>query len=278
MYRKDLASMAVIALKRATNPLTNRLDARQMMMNTLNDREGQAVPNVTFRTRDDAGWQDVTSQALFDGKTVVVFSLPGAFTPTCSATHLPRYEELAPVFAANGVDEILCVSVNDGFVMQAWQRDQGIEKVRVIPDGNGHFTAGMGMLVDKEDLGFGKRSWRYSMLVKNGVVDKMFIEPDLPGDPFTVSDADTMLAYINASAKAPEPVAVISRTGCPHCQRAKDLLTARQIRFNEIVVGRDIDQVAMRGLTGSMSVPQVFIGGQLIGGADQLTTYLMKAS
>ena len=97
---------------------------------------------------------------------MVVFSLPGAFTPTCSATHLPRYEELAPVFAANGVDEILCVSVNDGFVMQAWQRDQGIEKVRVIPDGNGHFTAGMGMLVDKEDLGFGKRSWRYSMLVK----------------------------------------------------------------------------------------------------------------
>ena len=71
MYRKDLASMAVIALKRATNPLTNRLDARQMMMNTLNDREGQAVPNVTFRTRDDAGWQDVTTQALFEGKTVV---------------------------------------------------------------------------------------------------------------------------------------------------------------------------------------------------------------
>ncbi|MEJ6592424.1 MAG: glutathione peroxidase [SAR86 cluster bacterium] len=249
-----------------------------MTMNTVSNKEGQAVPNVTFRTRDDAGWQDVTSQALFDGKTVVVFSLPGAFTPTCSATHLPRYEELAPVFAANGVDEIVCVSVNDGFVMQAWQRDQGIEKVRVIPDGNGHFTAGMGMLVDKEDLGFGKRSWRYSMLVKNGVVDKMFVEPDLPGDPFTVSDADTMLAYINASAKAPEPVAVISRIGCPHCQRAKDLLTAQQIRFNEIVVGRDIDQVAMRGLTGSMSVPQVFIGGQLIGGADELTTYLAKAS
>lgn len=249
-----------------------------MKMYHLANKEGQAIPEVTFRTRVEAGWQDVTTQALFNSRTVVVFSLPGAFTPTCSATHLPRYEELAPVFAANGVDEIVCISVNDGFVMQAWQKDQAIEKVRMLPDGNGHFTAGMGMLVDKEDLGFGKRSWRYSMLVKNGIVEKMFVEPDVPGDPFTVADADTMLAYINANAKAPEPVAVISRAGCPHCQRAKALLSERQIRFNEIVVGRDIDQVAMRGLTGSTSVPQVFIGGKLIGGADALTEMLAQAS
>lgn len=240
-------------------------------------KEGQAVPQVTFRTRNDEGWQDVTSEDLFKGKTVVVFSLPGAFTPTCSATHLPRYEELAPVFKAEGVDDIVCVSVNDGFVMHAWQKDQGISNVRVIPDGNGQFTAGMDMLVDKEDLGFGKRSWRYSMLVKDGVVAKMFVEPDMPGDPFTVSDADTMLAFINADAKAPEPVAVISRVGCPHCQRAKDLLTGQKIRFNEIVVGEDIDQAALRGLSGSTSVPQIFIGGRLIGGADQLEALLTKA-
>jgi glutaredoxin-like protein len=241
-------------------------------------KEGQAVPQVTFRTRDDQGWVDVTSEDLFKGKTVVVFSLPGAFTPTCSATHLPRYEELAPIFKAEGVDDIVCMSVNDGFVMHAWQKDQGIGNVRVIPDGNGHFTAGMNMLVDKEDLGFGKRSWRYSMLVKDGVVAKMFVEPDLPGDPFTVSDADTMLAFINAEAKAPEPVAVISRVGCPHCQRAKDLLIGQDIRFNEIVVGQDIDQAALRGLSGSTSVPQVFIGGRLIGGADELAVLLKKAS
>lgn len=237
---------------------------------------GQPVPDVTFKTRTDEGWLDVSTEALFKGRNVVVFSLPGAFTPTCSATHLPRYEELAPVFAANGVDEIVCVSVNDGFVMHAWAKDQAIEKVRVIADGNGHFTDGMGMLVDKEDLGFGKRSWRYSMLVKDGVVDKMFVEPDLPGDPFTVSDADTMLAYINADARAPEPVAVISRVGCPHCQRAKDLLTAQQIRFTEIIVGRDIDQTALRGLSGSTAVPQVFMGGRLVGGADQLAALLAE--
>jgi glutaredoxin-like protein len=241
------------------------------------NKEGQAVPQVTFRTRDDQGWVDVTSEDLFKGKTVVVFSLPGAFTPTCSATHLPRYEELAPVFKAEGVDDIVCVSVNDGFVMHAWQKDQGISHVRVMPDGNGHFTAGMDMLVDKEDLGFGKRSWRYSMLVKDGVVAKMFVEPDLPGDPFTVSDADTMLAFVNEAAKAPEPVAVISRVGCPHCQRAKDLLIGQNIGFNEIVVGKDIDQAALRGLSGSTSVPQVFMGGRLIGGADQLAELLTKA-
>lgn len=237
---------------------------------------GQAVPDVTFKTRTDAGWLDITTESLFKGRTVVVFSLPGAFTPTCSATHLPRYETLAPVFAANGVDEIVCVSVNDGFVMHAWAKDQAIENVRVLPDGNGHFTAGMGMLVDKEDLGFGRRSWRYSMLVKDGVVDKMFVEPDLPGDPFTVSDADTMLAYINADAKAPVPVAVISRTGCPHCQRAKDLLNSHKISFTEIIVGKDIAQAALRGLSGMTSVPQVFMAGQLVGGADQLAALLAE--
>jgi len=243
-----------------------------------NHKEGQAVPQVTFRTRNDEGWLDVTSEDLFKGKTVVVFSLPGAFTPTCSATHLPRYEELAPVFKEEGVDDIVCISVNDGFVMHAWLKDQAISNVRVIPDGNGHFTAGMDMLVDKEDLGFGKRSWRYSMLVKDGIVAKMFIEPDLPGDPFTVSDADTMLSYINASAKAPEPVAVISRAGCPHCQRAKDLLIAHKIRFNEIKVGEDIDQSALRGLSGSTTVPQIFLGGRLIGDAEQLAQLLAKAA
>ena len=105
-------------------------------------------------------------------KKVVVFSLPGAFTPTCSSTHLPRYNELAKEFFALGVDEIVCISVNDTFVMNAWKADQECENVTVIPDGNGEFTKGMGMLVSKDDLGFGDRSWRYSMYVVNGVVEK----------------------------------------------------------------------------------------------------------
>ena len=141
--------------------------------------------------------QDETqSGKRFAGKTVVVFSLPGAFTPTCSSTHLPRYEQLAGVFAGHGVDAIYCVSVNDAFVMDAWGKAQHAEHVQLLPDGNGDFTRGMGMLVDRDDLGFGPRSWRYSMLVRDGVIEKQFVEPQEPGDPFHVSDADTMLQYL----------------------------------------------------------------------------------
>ena len=178
------------------------------------NREGQRLPQVAFRTRTGGEWKTVTTDDIFKGRTVAVFSLPGAFTPTCSSTHLPRYNELAPAFRANGVDEIVCVSVNDGFVMSEWAKDQEAANVRLLPDGNGEFTEKMGMLVDKADLGFGKRSWRYSMLVKDGVIEKMFIEPQKPGDPFEVSDADTMLAYINPKAKKPDQVAILTREGC----------------------------------------------------------------
>ena len=136
----------------------------------LHSHEGKRVPDVTFRIRQDNEWKSVTTGEIFDGRTVVVFSLPGAFTPTCSSTHLPRYNELAAAFRANGVDEIVCVSVNDTFVMNEWAKDQESANIRLLPDGNGEFTEGMGMLVDKSDLGFGKRSWRYSMLVRDGVV------------------------------------------------------------------------------------------------------------
>lgn len=171
----------------------------------LSNREGQKVPQVTFRTRQNNEWVNVTTDELFANKTVVVFSLPGAFTPTCSSTHLPGYNQTAKVFKENGVDSIICISVNDTFVMNEWAKDQESDNVILIPDGNGEFTEGMGMLVDKTDLGFGKRSWRYSMLVKNSVVEKMFIEPDEPGDPFKVSDADTMLNYINPKLQSPKP-------------------------------------------------------------------------
>ena len=163
------------------------------------NREGRRVPDVTFRTRRDHEWVDVNSAEIFAGRTVIVFALPGAFTPTCSSTHVPRYNQLAPLFAEHGVDDVVCVSVNDAFVMNEWQKEQKAHNITFLPDGNGDFSRGMGMLVGKQDLGFGERSWRYSMLVKDGVVDKMFIEPDVPGDPFEVSDADTMLAYLKGS-------------------------------------------------------------------------------
>lgn len=173
------------------------------------------VPNVTFKTRvrdESVGgpnpyrWQDMTTSDLFAGKKVVVFSLPGAFTPTCSSNHLPRYEELYEEFKAHGVDTMICVSVNDAFVMFQWGQKVGAKNVFLLPDGNGEFTRKMGMLVDKSNLGFGMRSWRYSMLVNDGTIEKVFVEPDFgdncPIDPFEVSDADTMLAYLKGTESA----------------------------------------------------------------------------
>lgn len=239
--------------------------------------EGQRVPNVTFRTREDGQWRDITTDDLFSGKTVVLFALPGAFTPTCSATHLPRYNELASVFWENGVDEIVCLSVNDPFVMEEWRRDQHAENVTCIPDGNGEFTEGMGMLVNKNDLGFGKRSWRYSMLVEDGVIQKMFVEPEKPGDPFEVSDADTMIQHINPEAPHPSFAALFTKPGCPHCDRAKELLEAHGYEYEEIPLGDGLTTRAVRAVAGSHLVPQVMIDGHLIGGADDLERRLGKA-
>jgi glutaredoxin-like protein len=240
----------------------------------LQDRTGQAVPQVTFRTRTDSDWKDVTTDELFKGKTVIVFSLPGAFTPTCSSTHVPRFNQLAPAFKANGVDDIICMSVNDGFVMKAWQEDENAENLTFIPDGNGEFTDGMGLLVDKDDLGFGKRSWRYSMLVKDGVVDKMFIEPEEPGDPFHVSDADTMFAYVAPNAKKPADVTVFTRPGCPFCAKAKGMLSDAGMQYEELVLNRDYTEETLRAVAGATSVPQVYVNGQKIGGSDDLERWM----
>ncbi|SCZ66491.1 glutathione peroxidase [Thiohalomonas denitrificans] len=240
----------------------------------LENREGQRVPTVTFKTRQQGEWVDVKSDDIFAGKTVVVFSLPGAFTPTCSSAHVPRYNELAPVLKENGVDEVVCISVNDTFVMNEWAKEQKADRITFLPDGNGEFTEGMGMLVDKDDLGFGKRSWRYSMLVKDGVIEKMFIEPQKPGDPFEVSDADTMLAHINPNAKKPHDVMLFTRAGCPFCARAKGMLHERGMDFEEVTVGDSVSVRAVRAATGADSVPQIFVDGQLIGGSDELAEWL----
>src|ERR687885_310026 len=240
----------------------------------LKNREGERVPNVTFRTRKDNQWVDITTDELFADKKVIVFSLPGAFTPTCSSTHVPGYNELAKTFKENGVDDILCVSVNDTFVMNEWKKTQEADNITFIPDGNGEFTEQMGMLVDKESLGFGKRSWRYSMLVTDGVIKKMFIEPEVEGDPFEVSDAETMLNYINPNAAKPKCVSLFTKVGCPFCARAKQALKERGIDYEEIVVGKDATMRSLRAATGATTVPQVFIDGKLIGGSEALEQYL----
>jgi glutaredoxin-like protein len=239
----------------------------------LPNSEGKSVPKVTFRTRQAGQWKDITTDQIFNGRTVVVFALPGAYTPTCSSSHLPRYNELAPTFRKAGVDDIVVLSVNDAFVMSEWQKDQNAPNITFIPDGNGEFSAGMGLLVDKKDLGFGKRSWRYSMLVKDGVIEKMFIEPEKDGDPFEVSDADTMLRYVAPRAKAPESVTIFAKAGCPHCARAKALLERNDVVYEEVALGKGITSSTLRAVSGKGTTPQVFIGGKLIGGADELEKY-----
>lgn len=167
------------------------------------------VPDVVFKTRvrdervggdNPFRWQDVSTSEIFNGKKVVIFSLPGAFTPTCSSTHLPGYEAKYDEFKALGVDEVYCVSVNDAFVMFQWAKNLGVTKVKMIPDGSGDFTRGMNMMVKKNNLGFGDRSWRYSMYVVDGNINKLFAEAGFSDncstDPFEVSDAGTMLKYL----------------------------------------------------------------------------------
>jgi glutaredoxin-like protein len=244
----------------------------------LQNHEGRRVPEVTFRARHNNEWINVTTSDLFADKTVAVFSLPGAFTPTCSSTHLPRYNELAPAFFASGVDSIVCISVNDAFVMSEWAKDQEADNVILVPDGNGEFTAGMGMLVDKSALGFGKRSWRYSMLVRDGVVEKMFIEPEKTGDPFEVSDADTMLAYVNPRARKPDQVAIFTRDGCGFCAKAKSLLTELGYDYAEIPLPHAQRSRIVGAVAGDSTVPQVFVNGSRIGGLEALERWARKAA
>lgn len=240
----------------------------------LEDKTGSKLENFTFKVRDGHSWKDLTTDDYFKGKKVVLFALPGAYTPTCSSTHLPRYNELYDTFKANGVDDVICLSVNDSFVMNYWQADQKADKITMLPDGNGELSASLGMLVDKADLGFGKRSWRYSMLVNDGVIEKMFIEEDIPGDPFNVSDADTMLKHINPNVEIPKSVTIFTREGCSFCAEAKDLLDKKGIDYENLVLNKDYSIKTLIAVSNSTKVPQIFMNGEKIGGADELKKVL----
>ena len=235
---------------------------------------GDRVPAAVLSQMSENGPQPISTSDYFSGRKVVLFAVPGAFTPTCSSSHVPRYNQLAPQFRAAGVDEIICVSVNDAFVMNEWKRSQHAERVTFLPDGNGEFSEKMGLLVDKDDLGFGKRSWRYSMLVRDGVVEKMFIEPEEPGDPYGVSDADTMFAHLAPEGKLPHDVALFTREGCGFCVRAKGLLNDAGIEFEELLLNRDYSDQTLRAVSAQISYPQVFIDGKHVGGSDELAGWL----
>lgn len=242
------------------------------------DIEGRRVPDVPLRVLRQDQWRTASSAELFDGRRVVLFALPGAFTPTCSSEHLPRYEELAPALRRAGIDEIICLSVNDPFVMQAWAHDQDVRQVTLAADGNCEFTEQLGMAVDKKDDGLGRRSWRYSMLVRDGTIEKVFAEPQEAGDPFKVSDADTMLTHLRPDAPAPDRIAVLTREGCPHCARACELLESANLDYVEVPLDNAVRGTVVGAITGCDSVPQVFINGEHIGGADDLERRLFGDS
>lgn len=169
----------------------------------------EVVPSVVFKTRvrdESIGgdnpyrWEDKTTFDYFAGKRVVLFSLPGAFTPTCSTYQLPGFEEKFAEFKALGIKDIYCISVNDAFVMNCWAKMQKVKKVKMIPDGSAKFTRKMKMNVQKDNLGFGERSWRYACVVNNGKIEKWFIESgiedDAAGDPYGETSPENVLAWL----------------------------------------------------------------------------------
>jgi len=160
------------------------------------------VPQVNFRVRELGEWVDTNTDTYFKGKRVVLFSLPGAFTPTCSNQQLPGFEKQVELFKTYNIDDVYCISVNDSFVMNAWATDQKLENVKVIPDGNGQFTQEMGMLCQKRDKCFGQRSWRYAMVVNDGNIEQMFVEPgkidDSAEDPYGESSPENVLKYLKS--------------------------------------------------------------------------------
>jgi len=237
-------------------------------------REGARVPEVELSELVDGKVKKYGSRELFGGRKVILFALPGAFTPTCSTAHVPGYVAHLKAFREAGVDDIVCLSVNDPFVMEAWQRSEKAQGVHFVADPFGEFTKEMGMSIDHRDAGLGVRSWRYSMFVNDGVIEKMFIEPDVPGDPFEVSDADTMLKYLRPGQKDLGPVLMLARHGCPFCAKAKDMLSSRGIAFDAVYLGDELTMQGVKAASGAAKVPQVFVGGKLVGGSDQLETFL----
>ena len=241
---------------------------------TTISREGSRIPNVDLFVLDNGTARRVPALDLVGAKRVIIFALPGAFTPTCSTAHVPGYVARASDFKALGIQDIICISVNDPYVMDAWQDAEKARGITFAADPQGSFTREMGMLVDKQDAGLGMRSWRYSMLVNAGTIEKMFIEPRRAGDPFEVSDAETLLKFLQPGHRAPSAILMLARHGCPHCRRAKEMLDERGLSFEAVHVGDELSMRGVQAAAGMAKVPQVFVDGKLIGGADDLAEYL----
>ena len=237
-------------------------------------REGNKVPEVDLADMQNGEARSVPSTELFDGRRVILFALPGAFTPTCSTAHVPGYIALLREFKQAGIDDVICLSVNDPYVMHAWQETEKAQGIHFVADPFAEFTMAMEMTVDHRASLLGVRSWRYSMLVEDGTIRKMFIEPAEGEDPFKVSDAETMLRYLSPDRKTFGPVLMLARHGCPYCQKAKALLKERGIPFEAVHLGEELTMRGVKAASGVATVPQVFIEGKQVGGFEQLEDYL----
>ena len=243
-------------------------------MTNRTSREGTRIPAVQLSQLADGKVQRIDTAELFGGRRVILFALPGAFTPTCSTAHVPGYVARMKDFQDAGIDDVVCLSVNDPYVMEAWQRSEKAEGVHFVADAFAEFTREMGMSVDNRDAFLGTRSWRYSMLVDDGKIEKMFIEADVPGDPFEVSDADTMFKYLRPDQQSVGPVFMLARHGCPFCARAKAMLKEHNVPYEAVHLGDELTMMGVKAASGVAKVPQVFIDGKLIGGSDELAKFL----
>jgi glutaredoxin-like protein len=234
------------------------------------DKTDQLVPEATFRIREDYQWVTKHTDDFFKNKKVVLFALPGAFTPTCSSVHLPSYNDLYSAFKRNGIDDVICLSVNDSFVMNEWKKKERAQNITMLPDGNGEFSRKLGFLVNKQEMCFGDRSWRYSMLVDDGKIIKLFIEPEEEGDPYGESSAEKMLYYLNPHEPLPEAITIFSRSGCIYCAKAKELLDKNGMQYEELVLLEDYTIKTLKAVSGQTTFPQIFINGEHIGGTSDL--------
>ena len=227
--------------------------------------EGKQVPNCVFKSKKRSiSLLDISTDKIFKGKKVVFFALPGAFTPTCTMEQLPRYEQLAKLFIENGIDEVVCLGVNDPFIMEKWGEDMHINEVRILADGNAEFTKAMGMDIDLSGAGLGTRSKRYSMYVEDGVIKKMFIEDEGNPTGMSVSDADTMFKYLFPNKPAVPNIALIVQPGCPDCAKMKLMLEEAKLPYEQLRYGYEVLGSMMKAITGESTFPQVFIDGKHI--------------
>jgi glutathione-dependent peroxiredoxin len=240
----------------------------------MKDMTGHRIPNVTFRIRENYKWVTKTTDDFFRDRRVIVFALPGAFTPVCSTLHLPAYNDLYDTLRSFGIDDIYCLAVNDSFVLEAWKKAEKAFKITMLPDVDGEFTRKLGFLVDRNDISLSKRSWRYSMIVNNKVIEEMFIEPEGEGsDPFGESSAEAVLKYLNPSAKMPSSITIFTKLGCEFCEEAKDILRHNRVPFEELILNQHFSIKTVKALSDSTSLPQVFIDGKRISNIQDIRNH-----